>query len=311
MKIAFVFPGQGSQSVGMLDAWSDNSVIRNIIARASIVLGSDLGSLISEGPAERLNLTVNTQPAMFAADVAFFEVWKASGGAMPAIMAGHSLGEYSALASAGAFSLEDGIKLVETRAHAVQDILPVGIGCMAVIIGLDTDILDSICVKESKTETVEIANFNTPTQNVISGHKSAVERVCISAKSKGARHAFFLPVSAPFHCSLLKPASNMLALALDKISFNFPKVDVINNVDVAIVRDPDSICNALIRQIWNPVRWVEIIEFMKKQNVTHIVECGPGKVLSGLTRRMCPEMVSLSITDPPSLQNALSKTNII
>ncbi len=309
MKFAFVFPGQGSQFVGMLDSWADNSVIKDIIDRSSMILKSDLKTLISKGPEKLLNLTVNTQPAMFATSLAFFSAWQEAGGIIPTVMAGHSLGEYAALAAAGVFSLEDGVKLVETRARAAQNSISLGNGCMAVIIGLNSDALNAICVENAQNEIVEIANFNAPEQQVVSGHSKAVERVCSIAKLKGAKHILYLPISAPFHSSLLRPASYALASALESISLNIPKIDVVNNVDVSIEKDPNAIRDALIRQIWKPVRWMEILEFLKKKGITHVVECGPGKVLSGLIKRMNLGMIVLSISDPDSLRKVISKIN--
>ncbi|UOF93877.1 MAG: ACP S-malonyltransferase [Bordetella sp.] len=307
MKIAFVFPGQGSQSIGMLDAWVDNEIINNFVARSSIVIGSDLGALISEGPIENLNLTVNTQPVMFTVGIAFFEAWRVSGGPMPNIMAGHSLGEYTALAAAGCLSLEDGVKLVKIRAQAIQEAIPIGIGSMSAILGLDNRIIFTICKDISDNEiVVEPVNFNSPKQTVIAGHKTAVEKACKAAKLAGAKRVLTLPVSAPFHSSLLEPASHILASALEKTLIQAPKIDVINNVDVKISDNPNVIRDALVRQIWNPVRWTETLKFMKTQGITHIVECGPGKILSSFTKQMNLNINTLSISDPDSLEIALS-----
>ena len=305
MKIAFVFPGQGSQSVGMLDAWSGNDAVRASLERASQSLGQDLAQLISEGPADALNLTTNTQPVMLAAAVAVYAAWREAGGAEPAIMAGHSLGEYSALTAAGAMSLEDAVRIVRIRADAMQAAVPVGTGGMAAILGLADDDVRDICAKAAGSQAVEAVNFNAPAQVVIAGHKEAVERACELAKERGAKRALVLPVSAPFHSSLLKPAAEVLSAALADISISTPAVPVINNVDVAVVGDPAAIRDALVRQAWHPVRWVETVQAMKAQGVTHVVECGPGKVLNGLTKRIDKDLIGLAITDPASMQAAL------
>ena len=304
MKIAFVFPGQGSQAVGMLDAWSGNDAVRRSLERASESLGQDLAQLISEGPAEALNLTTNTQPVMLAAAVATYEAWREAGGAEPAVMAGHSLGEYSALTAAGALQLEDAVRIVRVRADAMQAAVPVGTGAMAAVLGLSDDDVREICAQAAESQAVEAVNFNAPAQVVIAGHKEAVERACELAKAKGAKRALLLPVSAPFHSSLLKPAADVLGAALSKIEIHNPTVPVINNVDVAVVNEADAIRDALVRQAWHPVRWVETIQAAKAR-VTHIVECGPGKVLNGLTKRIDKELVGVAITDPASMQAAL------
>lgn len=305
MKIAFVFPGQGSQSVGMLDAWADNAVVNDVIGRASEALGQDLGALIASGPAEALNLTTNTQPAMLTAAVAVYNAWLDAGGQQPALVAGHSLGEYSALAAAGAISLEDAVRVVRIRADAMQAAVPVGTGGMAAILGLDDDVVRAVCERAAQGEVVEAVNFNAPAQVVIAGHKGAVERACEQAKSEGAKRALVLPVSAPFHSSLLKPAAQVLEQALAAISVTQPRFPLINNVDVASPVEPAAIKDALVRQAWHPVRWVETLQAMKAQGITHVVECGPGKVLAGLTKRIDRDLVGLSITDPASLQAAL------
>ena len=305
MKIAFVFPGQGSQSVGMLDAWAGNTAVSDTVAQASDALGQDLAALIASGPAEELNLTTNTQPAMLTAAVAIYRAWLAAGGAVPHLVAGHSLGEYSALTAAEAFALEDAVRIVRIRADAMQAAVPVGTGGMAAILGLDDDLVRSLCVQASEGEIVEAVNFNAPAQVVIAGHKAAVERACELAKAAGAKRALMLAVSAPFHSSLLKPASEVLEQALADIPMANPRISLINNVDVAIVADPASIKDALVRQAWHAVRWVETIQSMKSQGITHVVECGPGKVLNGLTKRIDRDLVGLAITDPASLQLAL------
>ncbi|WP_353154812.1 ACP S-malonyltransferase [Pollutimonas bauzanensis] len=305
MKIAFVFPGQGSQSVGMLDAWSDNAVVKSTLLQASDALGQDLAALIAAGPAEELNLTTNTQPVMLTAAVAVYRAWIAAGGLAPTLVAGHSLGEYSALTAAGAISLEDAVGIVRIRADAMQAAVPVGTGGMAAILGLDDDVVISLCEQAAQGEVVEAVNFNAPAQVVIAGHKGAVERACDLAKAAGAKRALVLPVSAPFHSSLLKPAAAVLEQALAKISVAVPGIPVLNNVDVASPSDPVAIKDALVRQAWHAVRWVETIQAMKAQGITHVVECGPGKVLNGLTKRIDRDLMGLSITDPASLQLAL------
>ncbi len=305
MKVAFVFPGQGSQSVGMLDAWAENDAVRRTLEQASTALGQDLGALIAHGPAEDLNLTTNTQPVMLAAAVATYAAWREAGGAAPAVMAGHSLGEYSALTAAGALTLEDAVRIVRVRADAMQAAVPVGTGAMAAVLGLSDDDVREVCREAAGSEVVEAVNFNAPAQVVIAGHKAAVERACELAKGRGAKRALLLPVSAPFHSSLLKPASDVLRTALDGVTINVPSIPVINNVDVAQLSDPAAIRDALVRQAWHPVRWVETIQAMKAQGVTHIVECGPGKVLNGLSRRIDKDIVGLAIVDPASMQAAL------
>lgn len=307
MKIAFVFPGQGSQSVGMLDAWAGNSAVSRTLEQASAALGQDLAALIATGPAEDLNLTTNTQPVMLAAAVATYAAWREAGGAEPAIMAGHSLGEYSALTAAGALKLEDAVRVVRVRADAMQAAVPVGTGAMAAVLGLSDDDVREVCAQAAQSETVEAVNFNAPAQVVIAGHKAAVERACELAKAKGAKRALLLPVSAPFHSSLLKPAADVLQAALDGVVISAPSVPVINNVDVSVVFEPATIKAALVRQAWHPVRWVETIRAMKAQGITHVVECGPGKVLNGLTKRIDKDIVGLAITDPASMQAALEQ----
>jgi len=305
MKVAFVFPGQGSQSVGMLDAWNGDAHVRAVVAAASQALGQDLEALIAKGPAETLNLTTNTQPAMLTAAVAVYQAWRAAGGPAPSVVAGHSLGEYSALVAAEALSLEDAVRLVRIRADSMQSAVPVGTGAMAAILGLDDDPVRAVCAQAQQHEVVEAVNFNAPAQVVIAGHKDAVVRACALAKAAGAKRALPLPVSAPFHSSLLEPVAQVLARALADVAVNPPAIALINNVDVASPTDPAAIRDALVRQAWRPVRWVEIIRAMKAQGVTHVVECGPGKVLQGLTRRIDADLTALAITDPASLQTAL------
>ena len=310
IKLAFVFPGQGSQTVGMLAGWAGNTVVDAAMQRASAALGQDLAGLVANGPAEDLNLTVNTQPVMLACSVAMYEAWRAAGGGKPAVMAGHSLGEYSALCAAGTFSLEDAVKLVRVRATAMQEAVPVGTGGMAAILGLDDDTVLAVCREASADGIVEAVNFNAPAQVVIAGHKEAVERACALAKEKGAKRALPLPVSAPFHSRLLEPAAAVLDQALGNLDLAMPDADVINNVDVAIAGDTAAIRDALVRQAWHPVRWVETIRAMKAQGVTHVVECGPGKVLTGLIKRIEPELITFAINDQTSLDAVLSEINV-
>ncbi|HEX7748100.1 MAG TPA: ACP S-malonyltransferase [Bordetella sp.] len=310
MKIAFVFPGQGSQSVGMLDAWAGNAAVADVLARAGAALGQDLGALIAQGPVDQLNLTTNTQPVMLTAAYACYAAWTAAGGRKPDLVAGHSLGEYTALTAAGSLALEDAVRLVRVRADAMQTAVPVGTGGMAAVLGLDDDAVRAACAQAAANgqpgDVVEAVNFNAPAQVVIAGHKAAVERACEAAKAAGAKRALPLPVSAPFHSSLLKPAADVLAGALAGIEVSAPSIPVINNVDVAQVGDPAAICDALVRQAWHPVRWVETIQAMKAQGVTHVIECGPGKVLAGLVKRIDGDLVGMSITDPASLEAALA-----
>ncbi|AWP76289.1 ACP S-malonyltransferase [Bordetella bronchiseptica] len=309
MKLAFVFPGQGSQSVGMLDAWAGNAAVADVVARASAALGQDLGALMAQGPAEQLNLTTNTQPAMLTAGAACFAAWRAAGGPMPEVMAGHSLGEYAALTAAGALALEDAVCLVRVRADAMQAAVPVGAGAMAAVLGLDDDAVRAACQQAAQGEVVEAVNFNAPAQVVIAGHKAAVERACEAAKAAGAKRALLLPVSAPFHSSLLKPAAEVLQGALAGVAVSAPQVPVLNNVDVATPAEPAAIRDALVRQAWHPVRWVETLRAMKELGVTHVIECGPGKVLTGLTKRIDADLTGIAITDPASLEAALAAVN--
>lgn len=305
MKFAFVFPGQGSQSVGMLDAWSGNQAVDSVVAQANEALGENLGALIATGPLEQLNLTTNTQPAMLTASLAMFAAWREAGGPEPDVMAGHSLGEYAALTAAGALELADAVRLVRIRADAMQAAVPVGTGAMAAILGLEDDAVIAACQQAGQSEVVEAVNFNAPAQVVIAGHKAAVERAMENAKAAGAKRAVLLPVSAPFHSSLLKPAAAVLSEALSRVELKMPLVPVIHNVDVQIHQDTAAIRQALVDQAWHPVRWVQTIQAMASRGVTHIVECGPGKVLSGLVKRISPELIGISVTDPASMQAAL------
>ena len=304
-KFAFVFPGQGSQAVGMLSGFADNSVVRETVSEASDALGFDLGKLIADGPKEELDLTTNTQPVMLTSSVAFYRAWIAAGGPVPEVIAGHSLGEFSALVAAGVIPFGDAVKLVRFSAQAMQEAVPVGVGGMAAIIGLDSGALKEACQEAAQGEVVEPANFNSPTQIVIAGHKTALARACDAAKAKGAKRALMLPVSAPFHSSLLKPASDRLAEYMAGLTFSVPQIPLINNVDVAILNDPQAIKDALVRQAASPVRWVETIEKMAGIGITHIVECGPGKVLAGLCKRINSSLTGDAIVDQASLEKVL------
>ncbi|AGH83538.1 ACP S-malonyltransferase [Ralstonia nicotianae] len=305
MTFAFVFPGQGSQSVGMLNAFADHPVVAATLAEASDVLGQDIGKLIAEGPADELNLTTNTQPVMLTAAVAVYRAWQAAGGPTPAVVAGHSLGEYSALVAAGAIAFKDAVPLVRFRAKAMQEAVPVGEGGMAAILGLSDDDVRAACAEASSAGVVEAVNFNAPAQVVIAGAKAAVEKACEIAKAKGAKRALPLPVSAPFHSSLLKPASDRLREYLSGVAVGAPAIPVINNVDVALVSDPAAIKDALVRQAASPVRWVETVQKMKVDGIARVVECGPGKVLAGLTKRIDGDIVGDAIFDPASLEAVL------
>ena len=308
MKFAFVFPGQGSQSVGMLNAFADNPVVRATLEEASTALGQDIGKLIAEGPAEDLNLTTNTQPVMLTAAVAVYRAWLDAGGPAPALVAGHSLGEYSALVAAGVIPFADAVPLVRFRAQAMQEAVPVGEGGMAAILGLSDDDVRAACAEAAAAGAgvVEAVNFNAPSQVVIAGNKGAVEKACEIAKAKGAKRALPLPVSAPFHSSLLKPASDRLRERMAGLAFSAPAIPLVNNVDVAIVNDPAQIKDALVRQAAAPVRWVECVQKMAAEGVTHVIECGPGKVLAGMTKRIDGSLVGGAIFDPASLQETLA-----
>jgi [acyl-carrier-protein] S-malonyltransferase len=308
MKFAFVFPGQGSQAVGMLNAWGDNVEVKKTLDEASEALGEDVAQLISEGPAEALSLTTNTQPVMLTAGVACYRAWIAAGGPEASVMAGHSLGEYGALVASGVIAFKDAVPMVRFRAQAMQDAVPVGTGGMAAILGLDDDAVRKACADAAAAthEVVEAVNFNAPSQVVIAGSKAGVEKACELAKAAGAKRALPLPVSAPFHSSLLKPASEKLEVYLADKTFNVPRIDVINNVDVSILKDPAGIKNALVRQAAAPVRWVETIQAMAAQGVTHVVECGPGKVLAGMTKRINGDLNGLAVYDPATLAEVMA-----
>lgn len=302
-SFAFVFPGQGSQAVGMLDAWGDHPAVCQTLAEASAALGEDVGALINAGPKEQLDLTTNTQPVMLTAGIACYRAWLAEGGALPAAVAGHSLGEYTALVAAGAMSLADALPLVRLRAQAMQEAVPVGQGAMAAILGLDADVVRAGCAEAAAAsgEVVEAVNFNDPKQTVIAGSKAGVERGCEVLKAKGAKRALPLPVSAPFHSSLMKPAAERLKARLAEVTIKAPTIAVVNNIDVAVASEPDAIRDALYRQAFGPVRWVEVVQAMRARGLTHIIECGPGKVLAGMVRRIDAEAVSATLFDPASL----------
>jgi [acyl-carrier-protein] S-malonyltransferase len=302
---SFVFPGQGAQSIGMLNGFAGNKVVRDTVAEASDAIGFDLAKLIAEGPKEELDLTTNTQPVMLAAAVATWRAWLWAGGPLPALVAGHSLGEYSALVAAGVIAFKDAVPLVRFRAMAMQEAVPVGAGGMAAILGLSDDDVRAACAEAAQGQVVEAVNYNAPAQVVIAGDKAAVERACEVAKAKGAKRALPLAVSAPFHSSLLKPASVRLQQYLQNVAFSAPQIPLINNVDVAIVSDPAAIKEALVRQAASPVRWVETLQAMSAQGVMHIIECGPGKVLSGLTKRIGSDFTAESIVDQASLDKVL------
>ncbi|MES2424854.1 MAG: ACP S-malonyltransferase [Pseudomonadota bacterium] len=304
---AFVFPGQGSQSVGMLDAWGDNSVVRDTLREASDALGEDIAKLIAEGPKEALALTTNTQPVMLVAAIAAYRAWLAEGGAMPSVVAGHSLGEYSALVASGVLTLADAVPLVRFRAQAMQDAVPVGTGAMAAILGMDASKVIGHCAEVTQgfgsgsAEVVEAVNFNDPSQTVIAGSKAAVEKACEVVKAAGAKRALPLPVSAPFHSSLMRPAADKLREKLAGVTFAAPQIPLVNNIDVAVNTDADAIREALFRQAFGPVRWVECVLAIKQRGLTTLVECGPGKVLAGLAKRIDGELTGLALYDPATL----------
>ncbi|MGK5023793.1 ACP S-malonyltransferase [Janthinobacterium sp. RB2R34] len=309
-QFAFVFPGQGSQAIAMLDGFAGNPVVAQTVAEASEALQFDLGKLIAEGPKEELDLTTNTQPVMLTAAVAFYRAWLAAGGPLPTVVAGHSLGEYSALVAAGVIAFKDAVPLVRFRAQAMQEAVPVGQGTMAVVLGLSDDDVRAACAEaaaENPALVVEPVNFNAPAQVVIAGHTAAVERACELAKAKGAKRAMKLPVSAPFHSSLLKPASDRLRDYMAELQFNTPQIALINNVDVAIVNDVAGIKDALVRQAASPVRWVETMQKVALDGITQVIECGPGKVLMGLAKRIDPVLVGDAIVDQASLDRILTQ----
>jgi [acyl-carrier-protein] S-malonyltransferase len=303
---AFVFPGQGSQTVGMLDAWGDHPAVRDTLVEASDALGTDIGQLIHEGPKEQLDLTTNTQPVMLAAAVACYRAWTAETGLAPAVVAGHSLGEYSALVAAGSLTLADALPLVRFRAQAMQEAVPVGVGAMAAILGLDAEVVRVTCAEVAAAvgEPVEAANYNDPKQTVIAGTKGAVDQACEALKGRGAKRALPLAVSAPFHSSLMKPAAERLQERLRSVMLRAPSIPLVNNIDVAVQTDPDAIREALYRQAFGPVRWVEVVQAIRARGATHLFECGPGKVLAGLAKRIDASLVVGNVLDPATLAEA-------
>lgn len=306
-KFAFLFPGQGSQSVGMLDGWGDHPVVAQTLQEASDALGEDVARLIHEGPKEVLALTTNTQPVMLVAGVAAYRVWMSEVGVAPAAVAGHSLGEYSALVAAGVLSLAQAAPLVRLRAQAMQEAVPVGVGAMAAILGMDAVRVAAGCAEVTQSfgagssEVVEAVNFNDPAQTVIAGSKAAVEKACEVLKASGAKRALPLPVSAPFHSSLMRPAAEKLRQRLESVEFAEPQMALINNIDVAVEVDAERMRDALYRQAFGPVRWVECVQAIKARGLTTLVECGPGKVLAGMVKRIDPELTGAAMFDPASL----------
>jgi len=301
-KLAFVFPGQGSQAVSMLSDFSDNVIVKATFNEASTALGYDLWALVSDGPVERLNQTNFTQPALLTASVALWRVWQSESEIMPDFMAGHSLGEYSALVCAGVLSLTEAVVLVEKRGEFMQTSVPEGVGAMAAVIGLEDQAIIDACKQAQETEVVSAVNFNSPGQVVIAGHKAAVERAGIICKSSGAKRVLPLPVSVPSHCALMTSAADKLSIELDKVTFNEPKTPVINNVNVAFETSAQAIKNALVQQLYSPVRWSETITVLSKNNVTKLAEIGPGKVLQGLNKRITKSMVAVTFNDKASLE---------
>jgi [acyl-carrier-protein] S-malonyltransferase len=300
---AFLFPGQGSQAVGMLDAWGDHPAVHDTLAEASAALGQDMAKLIREGPKDALDLTTNTQPVMLTAGVACYRAWRHEGGAEPAAVAGHSLGEYSALVAAGALSLADALPLVRFRAQAMQDAVPVGTGAMAAILGLDALAVRAGCAEAAAAsgEVVEAVNFNDPRQTVIAGSKAGVEKGCELLKAQGAKRALLLPVSAPFHSSLMKPAAERLRERLATVAIAPPRLAVVNNIDVAVQTDAAAIRDALYRQAFGPVRWVEVVHALRARGLDRLIECGPGKALAGMVKRIDADAVTTTLFDPASL----------
>ncbi|HVE51106.1 MAG TPA: ACP S-malonyltransferase [Casimicrobiaceae bacterium] len=303
MKLAFVFPGQGSQSLGMMKGFDDHPIVRQTFDEASATLSQDLWQLVTAGPEEALDVTLNTQPVMLTAGIAVWRAWQARGGPMPEIVAGHSLGEYSALVAAGALAFRDAVPLVRYRAEAMQQAVPQGVGAMAAILGADDETVAAACRKAAEGHIVEPVNYNAPGQLVIAGERSAVERAMQAAKELGARRAVMLPVSAPFHSSLLRPAAEKLAARLRDIAFSTPTIPVVHNVDVATHRDADGIRDALARQAAHPVRWTQTIQAFAAQGVTHIVECGPGKVLANLVKRIDDSLEAFALTSASMLDD--------
>jgi len=308
MKLAVVFPGQGSQSVGMMAGYEAFPIVRETIVAASSALGQDLWSLVAEGPDEALNQTVNTQPVMLAADIAVYRAWQTAGGATPSLLAGHSLGEYAALVAGGAIGFADALPLVRFRAQAMQEAVPAGVGAMAAVMGVDEAGIGEACREAAQGQIVEPVNFNAPGQIVIAGHREAVERAIAIAKTKGAKRALMLPVSAPFHSKLLKPAADRLADYLANVRVDSPSVPVLHNVDVRAAASAEGIRAALAAQAASPVRWIETIQAFVSQGITHVVECGPGKVLTGLVKRIAPELEAMPLNDADAIAAAIAAT---
>ena len=306
MGFALVFPGQGSQSVGMMSAYGENAVIRSTFDEASAALGEDLWEMVNEGPAERLALTVNTQPLMLTAGVAVYRALRDAGVGAPALVAGHSLGEYSALVAAGALRFADAVPLVRFRAQAMQEAVPAGEGAMAALLGLDADVVREVCAEAAQGEVVEAANLNAPGQIVIAGGRAAVERAIELAKPRGAKRAMMLPVSAPFHCALMRPAAERLAERLAQIEIARPEIAVLNNVDVAVCDTPEAIRDALVRQAYSPVRWIETVQAIAARGVGQLYECGPGKVLAGMNKRIAKDLAGGAINDAAGLEEAVA-----
>ena len=304
MSLAIVFPGQGSQSVGMMQGFADLPIVEKTFLEANSILGVDLWTMVREGPVEALNQTVNTQPVMLVAGVACWRAWQEKRGQMPSWFAGHSLGEYSALVAAESMRFEDALALVRFRAQAMQEAVPEGTGGIAAILGLDEGALKEVCEQAAQGEVLEPANLNSPGQVVIAGHRAAVERGMALAKEKGAKRAVMLPMSAPSHCSLMKPAALRLAERLEAVDVKKPLVPVIHNRCVESFDDPARIRQALVEQLYNPVRWIEIVQFLGHRGTRRIVECGPGKVLTSLSRRIVPDIEYIALNDAASLAAA-------
>jgi len=303
MSFAFVFPGQGSQSVGMMGAYGDLAAVRDTFTEASDILKQDIWAMVADGPAEALNQTINTQPVMLTAGVAVYRAWLSQGGAVPAFMAGHSLGEYTALVAAGALSFADALPLVRYRAEVMQSAVAEGVGAMAAILGLDDDTVRAVCAEAAQGEVVEAVNFNSPGQVVIAGNKAAVERGMELAKAKGAKRALPLPVSVPSHCALMRPAADKLAQYLSSVSVKAPAIPVLHNADVAAYDNETAIKDALVCQLYSPVRWVETVRALADRGVTHVAECGPGKVLAGLNKRIDERVLALALSDAAAISD--------
>ncbi len=307
MKIAFVFPGQGSHSVGMMAGYAGLAQIDETLAAADLALGAPITAMMRDGPAEALNITTNTQPAMLAADVAVWNAWLAAGGPKPTLLAGHSLGEYAALVASKSLDFDGAMQLVKARSLAMQDAVPAGVGGMAAVLGIELGPLTQVCEQASEGEVVSCCNLNAPGQIVIGGHKTAVERAVVLAKAAGAKRAMMLPMSVPSHCELMRPAAEAMAAALNKANFQPPKIAVLHNATVDVAGDAAAIRLVLAEQLFKPVRWIETVEKFAMQGVTHIIECGPGKALAGMVKRIAPEVKCLSLADKQSFDAALTE----